>query len=269
MTKLQVAILSSKNRYTILLLLGIAIIILVANYIGKDYAMLSTNLVGLAITAPLVAFSFIILIKDGTRGDFGKAWVFFFLFVVLWFIAEQIWLVYEIVYNVDPWPSEADYFWMAGFFAYFVFCAFYLRPFKKMIPPSLVVVAIGFTVALSGAFVYQTLSENEPSYENLLNLSYTVLDTVSLGPIFISLVLFFRGQVSFLWTSLFVGMLCFVFADYGFLFLTLDDSYYTGHPIDIPYMWGYGFFLVGVLSYYHVFKKRSIHTRYNNQETLR
>jgi hypothetical protein len=65
-----------------------------------------------------------------------------------------------------------------------------------------------------------------------------------------------------------IGMLCFVLADYGYLFLSLDKSYYTGHVIDIPYLWAYLFFLTGVSNYAKIFKKRDQESQFNDQESL-
>jgi hypothetical protein len=224
----------------------------------------------LAITIPLVAIAIKLLARDGIRGNFGKSWIFFVAFAVLWFVAERIWSIYELVYRADPWPSEADFFWLAGYPAYFVFTVFYLKPFKNMISFKLIALAFSIATALIAFLVYYTtLQESDLSFfETVLGISYPIFDTISLVPIVIGLVLFFRGQVSFFWSCLMIGMLCFVLADYGYLFLSLDKSYYTGHVIDIPYLWAYLFFLTGVSNYAKIFKKRDQESQFNDQESL-
>ena len=87
--------LSSTNKIVFgLLLILVAILIMVANYFGHDYALWTYNLVNLAITTPLVIFSTLMMIRERFHGDFGKAWIFFTVFIILWFIAERIWSVY-------------------------------------------------------------------------------------------------------------------------------------------------------------------------------
>jgi hypothetical protein len=106
-------------------------------------------------------------------------------------------------------------------------------------------------------------------FETALGLAYPLADAVSLVPVMVGLALFFRGQVSLLWSCMLFGMLCFVVADYGYLFFSLENSYYTGHLIDIPYIWAYVFFLFGSYNHAQVFKKRSEENRFNNQEKFR
>jgi hypothetical protein len=81
--------------------------------------------------------------------------------------------------------------------------------------------------------------------------------------------LFFSGKVNFVWFLLLLGMLSFVIADTGFLVLSLDEEYYTGHPIDILYLWAYLFFLFGSYHYLRIFKKRGKEDQFDNQENFR
>jgi hypothetical protein len=264
------SLLLGKISFVVLLcIVGVAII--VANYFGKENATMMSNFLNLAITIPLLVVSILLLVKHGTGGDLGKACTSFVLFVVLWFIAERIWMIDELVYHLNPWPSEADYFWLAGYPPYFAFTIFYLRPFKNSISAKLVIFALCTTAAIAGFLVYYTsLQGSELSiFETVLGLSYPIFDTISLAPVIIGLVLFFRGEVNFMWACLFFGMLCLVIADYGFLFLSLDTTYYTGHPVDIPYLWAYLFFLSGVYSHLRIFKKRGNNERFDNQRDLR
>lgn len=245
-----------------------AVIIIAANYIGREYAVLASNFLNLAITAPLAAVSILVLIREGTRGDLGKAFACFASFAVTWFVAEVLWTIYEVIYKVDPWPSEADFFWLAGYPLYIAFTIFYLKPFRNAISLRLVASAIGIATTVMILLLYNaSLQESNLSeFETALGLAYPLADTVSLVPVMVGLALFFRGQVSFLWSCMMFGMLCFVVADYWYLIFSLDDSYYTGHLIDIPYNWAYIFFLFGSYNHSRIFKKRSEENRFNNQE---
>lgn len=259
------------SRTLLVFLLGvITAIMLASNYFGKEHATLAYNILNLIITAPLVAVCLFLLAKEGIRGDYGKGWLCFTIFNVLWFVAERIWMVYELVYKTDPWPSEADYFWLAGYPIYFAFMIFYLKPFKNSISIRMIIISIGITSAITGFLIYHTMQEsNLFEYETALGLSYPIADTISLAPIIIGLILFFRGKVNFLWTCLLIGMLCFVIADYGFSLSSLDDQYYTGHPIDIPYLWAYLFFLFGAYNRVKLFVKPNQESRFNDQEKFR
>lgn len=251
------------------LLVIVAVAVIVANYFGQMYATLTSDFANLFITAPLLFTLIVFLIRDRGHGDLGKAWMCFTVVVILWFVAERIWMVYDLTDGGDPWPSEADYFWLAGYPVYFVFTFFYLKPFRRSISKTLMFSASTVTVLVAGFLASSIFEENSFSFEAVLGIAYPVLDTVSIAPIIIGLVLFFRGQVSFLWSCLFIGMICFVIADYGFLFLSLDEEYYSGHVIDILYLWAYLFFLFGTNNYARMFKIRSKDNKFNDQEKLR
>jgi hypothetical protein len=249
----------------------IATIIPVSNYFGEQYSVLVSSYSNFVLTTALVMFSVALLAKYGTRGDFGKAWMCFVLFVILWFVAERIWMIDELVYHIDPWPSKADFFWIIGYVPYFAFTVFYLRPFKKMISLRLSASALGLVSVLGVSMVYYAnLQQSSLSYSDMLiGLSYPILDSVMLVPIVFGLILFFRGQVSFLWSCLIFGMLSFIIADYGFLIFSLDETYHTGHIVDILYLWAYLFFLYGVISYTQIFRKQNLENRFEDQDKFR
>ncbi len=267
---MNISILLTSRKSLALFLATIAFIITIANYLGQNYAEMASNFLNLAITTPLVAICVFLLVKEGIRGDFGKGWTCFVVFVILWYVAERIWMIYEMIYLKDPWPSEADFFWLAGYPFYIVFAIFYLRPFKNKISPKLITSSIGITLVISGFLTYQILSEADIfEFEAFLGLAYPLADTISLAPIIIGMVLFFRGQVNFLLSCLLIGMLCFVVADYGFLVFSLDETYYTGHPIDIPYLWAYLLFVFGAYNRSKLFTKPNDQNRFNFQEKFR
>ena len=76
------------------------------------------------ILGTLVVFSVILTIKLYKQKHYqSKAFLFFTIGVSCWFIADQIWYLYDYIYNVDPFPSEADIFYIAAypFFVVFLF----------------------------------------------------------------------------------------------------------------------------------------------------
>ncbi|TBR07944.1 MAG: hypothetical protein EPO62_07470 [Candidatus Nitrosotenuis sp.] len=259
------------NELLAFALSAIFLALMVSNYFGQQAASITYNVLNMSITGSLVFFSIIQIFRNNYSSQLGKAWICFSSFAVLWFIAEAIWLVDELVYHVKPWPSEADYFWFAGYPLYFMFSAYYLKPFKTLVSKKIVFLAsattvtvLVFSISVSGL---QDIDLSKP--EAIIGLAYPIADAVSLFPITVSLSLFFRGQVSFLWLLLMMGMLCFVVSDLGFLIFTLDDSYYSGHPIDTIYLWAYTFLLFGSYSQLHIFKKRNSENMFNKQDSLR
>ncbi|TBR25303.1 MAG: hypothetical protein EPO63_02190 [Candidatus Nitrosotenuis sp.] len=259
------------NELLVFALCAIFLAMMVSNYFGQQAAGLTYNVLNMSITGPLVLFSIIQILRNKYYSQLGKAWICFSSFATLWFVAEVIWLVDELVYHVKPWPSEADYFWFAGYPMYFMFSMYYLKPFKALISKRVIFLAsvTTITVAVFSISVseLQNIDFSEP--EAIIGLAYPIADAATLFPITVSLNLFLRGQVNFLWMLLMIGMLCFVVSDLGFLIFTLDDSYYSGHPIDTIYLWAYTFLLFGSYNQLLVFKKRNSKNRFDMQESLR
>lgn len=259
------------NELLVLALSAIFLAMMISNYFGQQATSLTYNVLNMTIIGSLVFFSIIQIFRNKYSSQFGKAWVCFSSFVILWFAAEIIWLVDELVYHVNPWPSDADYFWFAGYPMYFMFSLYYLKPFRTLVSKRIIFLASATTIAMLVFSIsvagLQNVDFSEP--EAVIGMVYPIADAIALFPIIVSLNLFFRGQVSFLWLLLMIGMLCFVISDLGFLVFTLDDSYYSGHPIDTIYLWAYTFLLFGSYNQLHIFKKRNSENRFNMQKRLR
>src|SRR5260370_1287652 len=79
--------------------------------------------------------------------------------------------------------------------------------------------------------------------------------SIVLIPSMIGVALFFKGKVNFLWSLLLIVMIFEVVADTAFQYFSLDNSYYTGHPVDILFLWSYLLFSFGLYDHIKIFKK--------------
>ncbi len=232
--------------------------------------MVATDMMNAIIVVPFAALSITLAIKNRNIGSLGKAWVFFTIFAVSWSAGEIIWALDELVYQNDPFPSSADFFWMMGFPAYFLFAMMYLGPFRNSISKKTILISASVCAPLLGFLVYYAITKSAfPLFETILLAAYPIGDVLSLAPTIIGLVLFFRGQVSFTWMLLLVGMFCFVVADSGYQILSQNNQYYTGHPVDIAYLWAYVFFVFGAYHHVKIFKGRNQENQFNSQESMR
>ena len=231
--------------------------ILVATFFGKEVVKIVTDFTYIPVAGTLVVLSIIISTRFRKTGDHGKAWLLFLGIAVSWFIAETTWTVYELVFHQDPFPSPADAFYLIGYPFLFLFSIYYLKPFKKIISNKMIISASLIAVSVLIPNLYMTVDNNsdESKFAIVLGAIYPVADAIVLVPALIGIVLFFRGEVNFLWTLLLIGILFEVIADTGFQYFTLDNSYYTGHPIDILFIWSYIMFSFGVHSHIQIFKK--------------
>ena len=257
------------QRFMLFSLVFTGLAIMIAEYIGKETAIIFTNWIFVPIPGAMLVLSIIVAKKHGKTGNHGKAWIAFAVFAACWFIAEQVWLVEELFYHQKPFPSEADFFYIAGYPAYFIFAMLYLKPFRSLITKKLIIAASLVAIALLVPDMYWTLenSSDEDQFSIILGAFYPICDSIVLIPAVIGMRLFFGGQVNFLWSLMLIGMLAEVIADTGFQYFSLDDSYYTGHPVDILFLWSYILFAFGIYDHIKVFNSKM--NTYKNKEDLR
>lgn len=252
-TYLQIVL---EKKFLISSLIIVAFGVLLANYISERAAIFFGNWAYVPIIVPFAILSLAIAVRGKSIGQHGKAWILFACFAVCFSLAQAVWIVDEEIYKISPYPSEADIFWMIGYLFYFAFMIFYLKPFRKKISKKLVVCSSLVSLSILVPSLYVTFGP-EMNYNDtgdVIAVIYPILDSLDLVPAIIGVVLFFRGEVNLLWTLLCLGIISVIIGDMGFLFFTLDETYYTGHPVEIGLLWSYIFFAFGTYYHYKLFK---------------
>lgn len=249
-----------KQRFLISTLIVTAFVIMLINLVNDQHATLFSDLMFVFASGSAAILSTIIAVRNRLTGYHGKAWALFACALIFWFVAEVIWAVYQQVYHKDPWPSEADFFWIAGYPLYFGFLMYYQRPVKKSITKKIVVYTTLISVSILALLLYNGYNENLQlnNFESILGLSYPTLDAFVLIPVLVGVVLFFGGKVNFMWVLMSLGMLCFIVSDMWFLITDINDSYYPGHPLDLLYVWAYVLFSFGVYDSMKIFHTKVI-----------
>ncbi len=249
---------AQKSLFVCLFITGIVII--VSTFFGKNIVKMITDFTYIPVSGSFVFLSVMISSRFRKIGNHGKAWLIFTGTAISWFIAEITWTLYELVYHTNPFPSFADAFYIAGYPFLFLFTIFYLKPFKKLITKKVILYTSLIAIMVLIPSLYMTVENNsgENKFTIVIGAIYPIADTIILIPAMIGIFLFFRGEVNFLWTLLLVGILFEVIADTGFQYFTLNNSYYTGHPIDILFIWSYIMFSFGIYSHIQIFKKDKI-----------
>jgi hypothetical protein len=241
--------------------MAVAISVIVANLFGKETAILVGNLGYYPITILLTSFTAIMVIKFRTKNTYGIAWIMFLACATSWMVAEHVWTVEELVLHVKPFPSNADIFYVLGYGFLILFVMYYMKMMKKAITKKMVLVSItiSITVLLPSLYISEFENSDISGIAFALALAYPVLDAIVLAPALIGIMMFYKGEVSRLWTFFSLAIISFAAGDTGFLLLEMNDNYYTGHPIEILLMWSYVLFTFGVYSQYKIFsgKKNS------------
>ena len=258
---------------TSVLFLGISLpviffVLVSSNLFEHHYAEFWSNTLNLIFSSILLAVCVVNNLKIGSSGSHGRAWIFFTLAIALWYIAERIWTLNELTDTDAWWSSFADLFWFVGYVFYFMFGVMYLKPFASQISRKNILLASLVSLLVLIIVFYNTESKTD-SYEYVLYASYPVADSLMLIPSILGMMLFFKGQVKFSLAMLSFGMLIFVISDYGFLYFDSIGAYYTGHLVDIPYVWAYAIFIGGVISNLNIWNKIDKNKPFNDQDALR
>lgn len=212
------------------------------------------------IPGVLAIVSISVAIKEWKNNSKAKfAMIFFALGVVCWFSAEQIWMILEIVFDEDPFPSIADFFYIIAYPFFIAFLLLYVRPFKQHITKNILVfsIIISFAFLLPALHVLMDYYQGEPTLDVSVALIYPILGSVLLFFALLGIVFFIKGTQTYFWIFVFVGFLIDTVSDTLFLFSAIDENYYDGQLTDLLYLIGYLFYTTAFLYYY---KSRS-HTK--------
>ncbi len=198
------------------------------------------------VLGTLVVFSAILTIKLYRQKHYqSKAFLFFTIGVSCWFIADQIWYLHDYVYDADPFPSEADIFYIAAYPFFVVFLLISLKSIRKSITKKIwfFSFALSFTFLIPSIFAcFNAVDETEGGLDIIsksIVLSYPILSSFQLVPAIIGIMFLAKKGVSYSWMLLLFGFLIYSISDTFYLFSTLDGSYYDGHPVDLMYMYSY------------------------------
>ena len=203
---------------------------------------LSTYLI---IPGILLVFSIILTIKlFKQKHSQSKAFLFFTIGVLFWFIAEQIFALYTYVYFIDPFPSIADLFYIGAYPFFVTFLLIALRPIRKTITKKIWL----FSFILASAFLipsfllsYNSFEEQEESdfLSNSIALAYPILSSIQFAPAIVGILFLTKKETSYYWLLLLFGFLIYSMSDTFYLFSELNDSYHTGDPVDLMYLYSF------------------------------
>jgi len=203
---------------------------ILSNTAGPAFSLVPLLLVLYALTKQNLSF-----IKSARWLAFG---------FLLWSLGEVTYSFYALVLGVAiPFPSIADFFWLAGYPLVLVGMAVFLLQFRFAITRRSLSIALGVSTAATGLIavflVIPVTSISSDLMSNIIGLAYPIMDIALLYAPIVGMLLFRGGKLSQGWYWLALGAILFGFADILFSYLTAIGTYYSGHPLDVLYACGY------------------------------
>lgn len=218
-------------------------------YSGGEAALYVMGLQSVALPGLLVVFAARKIRSESSDGR--KLLIWLGMVAAFSFVAELYAFLDEIYFMIGEFPSVADAFWLAGYGALFVFFAKNLLHFKKLVSKSLAMFAIGISVIflIPGTLVAFQLGAEENMLGLITTLSYPISDAIITIPLSLGMIVFLKGVKNISWVFLFLATSAFMVGDFVYPYYELDGAYYTGHPIDLTWVFGYLFFIFAVLTF--------------------
>ena len=208
------------------------------------------------ITVPLVAvaFSIILVARHRITGSHSKAWILYCAATIIWFVADQTYYYFGEYAAENNNSYLVDFFYFTSYFLYFGFMIFYLVPRKNKITKRLIffatIISTSFIVPAFYFFLQNTPNDN---FETTVNFVYPFLDALVFIPAFISVILFFRGQVNFLWTTVTLSLICMTAADTIFLIERYYGIFSASSMANLFFAWRWIFLIFGSYSHIKIF----------------
>jgi signal transduction histidine kinase len=190
----------------------------------------------------LVVLSIWAITKSETIQEIPKNSLVFLVFAFSsWFIAEQTWNLYEHVLDIDPYPSMADFFYLAAPIFMFVSLTFFLKSTEKKISKKMILFSsiISLLILIPSLVATFNVSAEDEPFEVIIALTYPIVDSIVFVPAIITISFLISNRRSFFWIMIIVGLLVMLAADTAFLFLVIEDEYVDGHPVDILWVSSY------------------------------
>ncbi len=212
----------------------------------------STDILFVLVSGTTAAFALLVVREDRKRAQtlthlrqrLRSVHLGFFLAILLWFLGECTWSIYGVVLGVQvPYPSIADAFYLTGYIPAFVSIVGFMRIFQKLVTPlkKIVSALAGLLIlGLTAVFLLTPLSaSSSPAFVKAFDLAYPVLDAVMIALVTTRLIAFIGTSLGRPWTWIFCGLLSYSFADIMFSWGSLTGWYYSGHPIELLWLYGY------------------------------
>ena len=170
-----------------------------------------------------------------------RGWRWFTLGFAFYLFGGILWLYYEVVLGIDPFPSWADLGYLALYPPLLAGIAFFLRPRKSRAERVQFWLDLGVVAIGAGSLVWYFLlwpiakSEHEDTLALALTQAYPLFDTLLLVGIAALLLKrrADRSAVPMVW--LVAGLIAFFIADTRYAYDTAQGSYLSGGVTDVFY----------------------------------
>jgi hypothetical protein len=230
---------------------------------GDKILLVVSDLIPIACSF-IASISLLYAVRAFREFDFPKfAWLMIFIGIFLDFLAESTYGILEIfnLYDVKNEDySIADYIWCSGYVTIIIGLVTMYIGYKKsgfpignyklygILAPLILVL---FSIVIYNLLIPIIKDQETETLAKFFYLFYPIGDLFTVVPALILMYitsLFGKGIISKPWKYLAFGFICFTLADLIYSYLSWQEKYDIGNPIDIA--WNMGYLLIGLSGLY-------------------
>lgn len=202
-----------------------------------------TDILAVAAAVLPVAAAGYTYLQVKEKGKEGTVWLLLCMGLLLWLGGETLWFWLETVTQEVPYPSVADVSWILGYpLLFFAFFLEYNRldidlGIKKKAGVCVLILLVLITMTW-GLLYPIAVSYEVTAVEKILNLVYPVGDVALLYVGLLVTSVYLGGRLGRAWLLICIGFFVYAAADLAFSYLSWEEIYWSGNPLEILWLIG-------------------------------
>lgn len=179
--------------------------------------------------------------------------------LVVWAFAETTWLAYESV-GESPFPSLADFFYIAGYFAFAIALLLNIKTIHVKFKPQVLAVWIVLSIVTFVVIAFLAILpifQGGLGLETIVSLVYPLADLVIIVLALAIVLKFQSGEIAKPWGLLVLGFILQAMGDIWFEYAQNTGTYVSAyHPSDFLLTLGYAIILASGLFFLLTYRAR-------------
>jgi hypothetical protein len=223
-----------------------------------EQSVYPTDVFFIVVSPITVIFASVLVARHRFTGSHAKAWILFLAGSITWYAADLTYY-YNSEYIAQNNNSYlVDYLYYSSYFLYFGFMIFYLKPRKNKISKKMIMLGAIISMAFIAPSLYFIAQKGDAGEETGINMIYPFLDSMVFVPAFVGVILFFRGEVNFLWMVIILGIICMAVADTLFLIERCLELFSPSSMVNLFFAWKWILFGFGAYNHIKIFGATSL-----------
>ncbi len=215
-----------------------------------DYSDLIISIISLINPLAVAIVGFFLAYRYKGSLVFGKSYLFLGLGFFSLFVAEATYSVYDLVLDIEPYPSIADIFFFAYIpllIAHLVLNIKFFQPSTKSITKIWVSI---ITIIITASYILLSLSEiGEVNFDFYYGSIFVAASSIALALTILGTRIFKEGALGKTWMILLLGILALTFADDWYYYLEISGDYELTHPVNTFWYAGYWIIVYALLKH--------------------